>query len=54
MKMLLPNILIGIFAFISFCGMIAEKDANTKKYITISFSICIAGIVIFNLFGGAK
>ena len=50
--MLLPNILIGIFAFISFCGILAEKDTTTKKYITVSFCICIVGIIILNLLGG--
>jgi hypothetical protein len=48
----LTTIVFSISGFFSICGIFAEKDVTSRKYLTICFGICAAVVLAVNLFGG--
>lgn len=46
------TIIFSIIAFICFCGILAEKDTQARKCITVCFGICAALILAVNILGG--
>lgn len=49
--MIAINILLGIVAGILFLGVVAEKDKEAHKNITIAFVAVLALIATLNIFG---
>lgn len=50
--MLFSIIAFSFLAFISFIGIIAEKDTFSRKCMTVCFGICAALVLAVNILGG--
>lgn len=46
------TIVFSVMAFISFCGILAERDIHTRKCLTVCFGISAALILALNIIGG--